>query len=163
MGSFHAGSVFNAVADEATLKGTIRNTDRKTREHVIRRIKKTAEAMAALHDAKIEVDLIEGYPQVVNHPEGYRMARDTAEDMIGREDVVTLVKPSMGGEDFAYYLEKVPGCFVRLGAGGKGPAPAAHSSYFDFNEEVIRVGGAYFAELARRVLGELGEKRPGGG
>ncbi|MCK4910487.1 MAG: amidohydrolase, partial [Thermodesulfovibrionales bacterium] len=155
IGAFHAGTVFNAVADEATLKGTIRNTDKKTRDLVIRKIKKTAEAFAAMHDAKIEVEIIKGYPQVVNHPRGYTLARDTAEDMFGKENVVNLEKPSMGGEDFAYYLERVPGCFIRLGAGGSGVVPAAHSSIFDFNEEVIRVGGAFFAELARRTITSL--------
>ena len=143
------------MADEATLKGTIRNTDKKTRDLVIRKIKKTAEAFAAMHDAKIEVEIIKGYPQVVNHPRGYTLARDTAEDMFGKENVVNLEKPSMGGEDFAYYLERVPGCFIRLGAGGSGVVPAAHSSIFDFNEEVIRVGGAFFAELARRTITSL--------
>ena len=163
IGAFHAGTVFNAVADEATLKGTIRNTDKKTRDLVIRKIKKIADAFAALHDAKIDVEIIEGYPQVVNHPQCYSLARDTAEDMFGKDNVVNLGKPSMGGEDFAYYLERIPGCFIRLGAGGEGVVPAAHSSTFDFNEEVIRVGGAFFAELARRAIGNLRKGSASGG
>ena len=155
IGAFHSGTVFNAIADEAVLKGTLRNTDRKTRDLVVRKVKKTAEAMGILHDARIEVDIREGYPQVVNDPEWYRVARDTAEELLGKDNVVGLVKPSMGGEDFAYYLEKIPGCFVRFGAGGKGPVPAAHSSTFDFNEGVIRVGSAYFAALARAAIERL--------
>ena len=155
IGAFHAGTVFNAVADEATLKGTIRNTDKKTRTMVIKKIRKIAEAFAALHDAKIDVEIIEGYPQVVNHPAGYSLARDTAEDMFGKDNVINLVKPSMGGEDFAYYLEHIPGCFIRLGAGGDTVVPAAHSSTFDFNEDVIGVGAAFFAELAHRTIASL--------
>ena len=163
IGAFHAGTVFNAVADEATLKGTIRNSDKKTRDLVIRKIKKTAEAFAAMHDAKIDVEIIKGYPQVVNHPRGYALARDMAEEMFGKENVVNLGKPSMGGEDFAYYLERVPGCFIRLGAGGDAVVPAAHSSTFDFNEEVIRVGGAFFAALARRAVSSLSGDASSGG
>jgi hippurate hydrolase len=163
IGSFHSGTVFNAISDEATLKGTLRNTDKKTRQLVIRKVRKTAEALGILHDAAIDVEIIEGYPQVVNHPVGYALARDLAEEMFAKENVINLGKPSMGGEDFAYYLEKVPGCFIRLGArvvgGAGGTIPAAHSSTFDFNEEVIRVGGAYFAELARKSIESLREGR----
>lgn len=162
IGSLHAGTVYNAVADEATLKGTVRNTDGKTRRHVLQRIRKTAEALASLHDAVIEVNIMEGYPPVVNHPEGYRLARETAEDLVGKEKVINLSKPSMGGEDFSFYLQKIPGCFVRFGAVPNGSeVPMAHSSTFDFNEEVIRIGAAFFAEIARRAIGELGARRAG--
>jgi hippurate hydrolase len=162
IGSIRAGTVYNAIADEATLMGTVRNTDGKTRKHVLQRIQKTADALASLHDARIEVNITEGYPPVVNHPEGYELAREAAEDLIGKERVINLSKPSMGGEDFAFYLKKVPGCFVRFGAVGPVPeAPAAHSSLFNFDEEVIRLGAVFFDRLARKALGRIKEKKTG--
>ncbi len=160
VGSLHAGTVYNAVADEAVLKGTVRNTDGKTRKDVLKRIQKTAEGMASLHDARIEVNIFEGYPPVVNHPECYLLAREAAEGLLGREKFINLVKPSMGGEDFAYYLKEVPGCFVRFGAVGRGGESAtAHSSNFNFDEDVIRVGAAFFDAAVRRAVESLKEKR----
>lgn len=156
IGSVNAGTVYNAIADEAVLKGTVRNTDGKTRKLVLQRIRKTAEALASLHDARIEVNIIEGYPPVINHPEGYRLARESAEELLGKEKVIALGKPSMGGEDFSYYLQKIPGCFVRFGAVGRGSAAAtSHSSTFNFDEEVIRVGAAFFAHVARKAIEDL--------
>jgi hippurate hydrolase len=160
IGTMHAGSVYNAIADEAVLEGTVRNTDGKTRTEVLRRIKKTAEALGSLHDARIEVNVLEGYPPVVNHPEGYRIARDSAESVLGKEKVINLKKPSMGGEDFAYYLHRVPGCFVRFGGMGREvEVPTAHSSCFNFDENVIRVGAAFMADVVRRAIAEKRKKR----
>lgn len=159
IGSVHAGSAYNAIADEAVLKGTIRNTDGKTRRHVIARIKKTAAALSALHDAEIIVTVNEGYPPVINNPEAFSLARRTAVELLGEEKVRSLYKPSLGGEDFAYYSREVPGCLVRLGSvGPRTPHAAAHSSHFDFDEEVIRLGAVYFSRLARRALEDLREK-----
>lgn len=162
VGSVHAGTAPNAIADEALLRGTIRNTHAPTRAEVIRRVKKTAEAMAGLHGAVIEVTVDEGYPPVVNHPAAYALARDVAEDMLGREHVVAVKTPSMGGEDFAYYLQQVPGCFVRIGSDTGNPVATAHSSFFDFDEAAIGVGAVYFAALARRAVDALAAGGDGG-
>jgi len=160
IGSIKAGTVYNAIADEAVLRGTVRNTDGKTRKHVLQRIRKTAETLASLHDARIEVNIIEGYPPVINHPEGYRLAREAAEELLGKEKVIALSQPSMGGEDFAYYLQKVPGCFVRFGAVGKDAlAATSHSSTFNFDEEAIRVGAAFLAHVSRKAIEDLRARR----
>jgi hippurate hydrolase len=160
IGTIHAGSVYNAVADEAVLEGTVRSTDGKTRTEVLRRIKKTAEALGSLHDARIEVNVLEGYPPVVNHPEGYRIAREAAESVLGKEKVINLKKPSMGGEDFAYYLHRVPGCFVRFGGMGKDVVvPTAHSSCFNFDENAILVGAAFMADVVQRAIADKRKER----
>ena len=159
IGALHAGSAYNAIADEAILKGTIRNTDGPTRKAVIRKIRQTAKSFAELHDASIEVELTEGYPPVINHPDGVELARHTAFDLLGKEGLITLHKPSLGGEDFAYYLHKAPGCLVRLGSvGERTPQAAMHSSYYDFDEEVIRVGAVYFTRLALDAMEFLSAK-----
>lgn len=159
IGALNAGSAYNVIADEATLKGTIRNTDGVTRQHVIDKIQRTAAALSALHDADIKVTVNEGYPPVINHPEGRELARRCAVELLGEEDVLSLHKPSLGGEDFAYYVREIPGCFVRLGSVGPDtPLAAMHSSYYDFDEEVIRKGAVYFSRLAVRAIEYLKEK-----
>jgi hippurate hydrolase len=138
----------------------VRSTDGKTRTEVLRRIKKTAEALGSLHDARIEVNVLEGYPPVVNHPEGYRIAREAAESVLGKEKVINLKKPSMGGEDFAYYLHRVPGCFVRFGGMGKDVVvPTAHSSCFNFDENAILVGAAFMADVVQRAIADKRKER----
>jgi metal-dependent amidase/aminoacylase/carboxypeptidase family protein len=137
----------------------VRNTSTKTRKQVFHKLKKTAEALSILHDARIKVSILEGCPPVINHPEGYRIARETAEEMIGKNKVINLVKPSMGGEDFSYYLQEIPGCFVRFGSREKGREySTAHSSTFDFNEDVIKTGAEFFAHIAHNALASLRKK-----
>ncbi|UCG78712.1 MAG: amidohydrolase, partial [Nitrospirota bacterium] len=153
IGSIHGGTAYNVIADEATLRGTIRSIDDKNRRNVFKKIKKTAAALASLHDAEIRVDINEGYPPIINPKQGVEIARETAERLVGKNNVLTLPHPSMGGEDFSYYLNEVPGCFVRLGGAKKGlDHVASHSSCYDFDEEVIGIGAVYLAELARDAL-----------
>ncbi len=156
IGSLHSGTAYNVIADEATLRGTIRSIDDRNRRNVFKKIKKTAAALAELHDAEIIVDINEGYPPIVNPAEGVEIARSIAERMVGKNNVITLPNPSMGGEDFAYYLGRVPGCFVRLGGAKKGlDNIASHSANYDFDEEVIRIGAVYMAALAREAIIKL--------
>jgi hippurate hydrolase len=159
IGALNAGSAYNAIADEARLKGTIRNTDSTTRKRVIRNIQKTASALASLHEARIEVSITEGYPPVINDPEGFRLSRSTAMELLGEDSVLTIPKPSLGGEDFAYYIREVPGCLVRIGGVGPDtPHAAMHSSCYDFDEEAIRIGSVYFYLLAHNAIEHLKEK-----
>jgi len=159
IGALNAGSAYNVIADEARMKGTIRNTDAATRERVIRNIRKTASALASLYDAEIKVNINEGYPPVINDPEGYRLSRRTAVELLGEDSVLLVPKPSLGGEDFAYYTREVPGCLVRIGGmGPDSPLAAMHSSYYDFDEEAIRVGAVYFSLLAQNAIVYLNER-----
>lgn len=156
IGALHAGSACNAIASSATLRGTIRNTETATRREVIRRIRETAQALGRMHGARIKVKVIEGYPPVINHPEGFAVAHDTATRLLGRRNLIALDKPSMGGEDFSYYLRKAPGCFVRFGAAGKAHAGLkAHSPEFDFDESALRVGAEFMANAALDAIDRL--------
>jgi amidohydrolase len=159
IGSIHSGTAYNVIADEATLRGTIRSIDDKNRRNVFNKIQRTASSIASLHDAEIKVDINEGYPPIVNPKKGFDIARETAERVVGADNVIVLPHPSMGGEDFAYYLEKIPGCFVRLGGAKKGLENiSSHSSYYDFDEEVIRVGSVFMTELVRSAIRKLKRK-----
>jgi len=160
IGALHAGSACNAIASSATLRGTIRNTDTATRREVIRRIRQGAKSLAQMHGARISVKVIEGYPPVINHPEGFAIAHSTATGLIGGRNVATLDKPSMGGEDFAYYLKKAPGCFVRFGAAGKShKGLKAHSPEFDFDEAALKTGAEFLANVSLDAIARLSATR----
>ncbi len=158
IGSFHAGRAYNAIADDAVLRGTIRTTEKKTREMIIKRIKQTASSFSSLYGAEIYVSVQEGYPPVINHPVAYRIARDAAKAVVGEDNFLRVEQPSMGGEDFSYYLLEVPGCFVRFGA-QRGPhrSAPAHSCQFDFDEGVLLTGTLFYTEIVKRATAFLRE------
>jgi len=156
IGYLKSGTVYNAIAEKATLRGTIRTTDESIRDLIFDTINKMASAMSTLHDAKIVFTVRSGYPPVINEERACDFARSAAEDLVGQENTISILLPSLGGEDFAYYLQKVPGCFVRFGGAIEGHENIpSHSPRFDFDEGVLRVGAAYMSELVRHVLKQL--------
>jgi hippurate hydrolase len=80
------------------------------------------------------------------------VARDVARQVVGAEKVLTLLKPSMGAEDFAYLSSVIPGCYVWLGNGMGEGGCMLHSPHYDFNDEIIATGIRYWVELAQRTL-----------
>lgn len=162
IGSVHSGSAANVIAEEAELRGSIRSTRPETRAHIHSGIRRMVGAAAELHDCKISVDIKDGYPPVVNDPLASQIARQAAAETVGADGVIAAEYPSMGSEDFAYYLEKVPGCFVRIGA--RGPDSVAvplHSPGFDIDERALGIGAKYFDRVARLSFRHLAELRRG--
>ena len=138
------------MAGQAMLQGSIRAQDAQVREHLHRSLRRIAASVGQLHAANVEVEIDEGTPPLINAPELIGLARQAAAQSVGDENVAQLITANMGGEDFSYYLDHVPGCYVRFGAqvAGRESFPA-HSSRFDFDEQALAVGAAYFANLAR--------------
>jgi hippurate hydrolase len=159
VGKIAGGSVPNAVADSATLSGTIRTTETHVRKQIKAGIQRIANASGVLHNARVEVEFIEGYPSVINTVEESKIARQAIVNIIGDEALVDTRYVTMGGEDFSFYLEKIPGCLVRLGAQKKGLENIpAHSSTFDFDEDALGIGAAFLAEVAKLVIDSLAKK-----
>ena len=159
IGYLRAGSVNNAVAEKAVLKGTIRTTDESVRTQINDKIRKMAASLSKHYDADIKVSFKPGYPPIINQDYPCDFAQNIAQKLLGKNAVITLPYPSLGGEDFSYYLQQVPGCFVRFGAAKDGTDNiASHSPSFDFDEEVLRVGAAYLSELARHSIKKLRKK-----
>jgi hippurate hydrolase len=151
VGVFKAGSAPNVIAGAARLEGTIRAQRPDVRRHLVSAVERVARSVAATHGAEAEFHRIEGTPPVVNEPAMTAIAREAARAVVG-DNVRALVNANMGGEDFACYLEKVPGCFVRIGGAPSDRLPhAAHSERFDFHEDALAIGAAWFAEVARRA------------
>jgi hippurate hydrolase len=156
IGYLRSGTVNNAIAEKAVLKGTIRTTDESVRNQITEKIRKLASSLAILYDAEIKVILKPGYPPIINEEVATKYAIQVAEKLVGKSRTVAIPYPSLGGEDFSYYLQQMPGCFVRFGAAKEGhEATLSHSPTFDFDEEVLRVGAAYMSELVRYAVKKL--------
>jgi hippurate hydrolase len=151
VGQFHSGQAPNVISGSARLAGTIRAQDEGVRQHLRDAVVRMAEAVARLHGARVDVEVAPGTPPVVNRDPAAALARAAASDAVGAHRVATLREANLGGEDFAHYLDHVPGCYVRFGSGvsGRESAPA-HSGRFDFDERALAAGAAYFARVAQR-------------
>lgn len=152
IGRVEAGTAANVIADHARLEGSIRTTVPRIRDQLHHGIRRMARAFGELHNARLEVQIHPGYPPVINTAAEAQLAERAARLVVGQAGLVAQEHPSMGSEDFAYYLQEIPGCFVRLGA----RAPAAdflplHSPAFDLDEGVLSIGAAYFEQLVRQA------------
>jgi hippurate hydrolase len=116
-----------------------------------------AESVAAAHRLEAQVEIELGPPPIVNPAEPTRWARAAAESLLGPDGVVPLGFTNLAGEDFAYYMERIPGCFLRVGAREPGGTPIpAHTPRFYAADEAIFVGAAVLAEAARVASEALG-------
>ena len=149
VGRFQAGTIHNAIAGVAELEGTIRAQHPDVRAHLKQSVVRMAKAIADLHGAQADVRIEPGAPPVINDDRAFALAHAAATDVVGAERVVPLGTANMGGEDFADYLEHVPGCYLRFGArvpGGE--SHPAHSSRFDFDESAMAIAAAWFVRVA---------------
>ncbi len=145
VGSIHAGTASNVIPDNAIMHGTIRTFGDKNREFVAKRVKEASEGIAKTFRAEAKVDVKFGYPSVFNDEKITMKVKEGASLFLGEENVVEIPVPSMGGEDFAYYLRKIPGTFYRLGVG---PSEPLHNARFAPDENVLKVGMGVYATLA---------------
>jgi len=154
-----AGTTRNVIPETARLFGTIRTVSQGTRAQVFDGVRRLAEGIAAAHGATAEVAVVEGYPPTVNDAGFAGFASQVAADLVGADHVVTMPNPGMGGEDFAYVLQRVPGAMVFLGTRPEGDGPVApnHSNRMMLNESAMATGIALHAAVALRFLG--GERR----
>ncbi len=154
IGKVAGGTTTNIIPDSVELVGTFRSLDagwrKKGHEAITRLVEQTAAAYGAT--AEVRIDL--GYPPVRNTPALTTFAREAAERYVGAAQVKP-VPLSMGAEDFAYYLEQLPGCFYRLGVrndeAGLGQH-GLHTARFDLDEAALPVGAGFFAYLAAEFL-----------
>jgi hippurate hydrolase len=154
VGQIHAGTAANIIPESARISGTLRATTPRTRALLRAEVQRIAETIAAGHRLGVTVTLPEGTPPVVNDPGVAAVARAAAASLVGERNVVPFGLTNMGGEDFAFYQEQVPGCFMRVGAREPGgERTPAHSPKFTVAEGAIFVGAAVLAECARLATG----------
>lgn len=150
VGSMHAGVAPNVIPETAALTGTLRATDAETRARLVLEVTRVATDVAWGYGVRADVLIEHGTPPIVNPVRETCWAREAATTILGADAVVPFGITNMGGEDFAFYLERLAGCFLRFGARAPGEeAIAAHSPRFDVAEGTILVGAAVLAECAR--------------
>jgi len=148
----------NIIPQLVRLRGTSRSLSLEGQEHQLKRIREIAEAVASAHGARATFAIGKDYPPTTNDRAMTDLARGAALVALGEENVVWLEEPTMGGEDFSYFLQRVPGSFIHLGtARGDTPEalreePALHADRFDFNDDALPAGMALMASIALAFL-----------
>jgi hippurate hydrolase len=157
VGALNAGQANNVIPARATLELSVRALDRDVRRLLEQRIRALVEAQAASFGVQARIDWRAGYSVLVNTPAETAFARRVAIELLGRERVVEQGPPLTGSEDFAFMLERVPGSYLLIGNGDgrdghRAGACMVHNPGFDFHDDNIAVGAAYWVLLAERFL-----------
>lgn len=149
VGIISGGTATNIIPDSAELQATVRALNPATRQQLQLAIRRRLGAIADAYEVTLELDWLDGYPPTVNDPEMADYVRDVARRVFGADGYIPAGAPCMGGEDFAYYLEKIPGCFIMLGLCAPGEKyPNVHQPRFNFNDDALPTAIRLLAELA---------------
>ncbi|WP_310549969.1 amidohydrolase [Paenibacillus glufosinatiresistens] len=156
IGTIQGGSAQNVVAEQCRISGTVRTFDEESRELIRSRIRSMTESVAAAYGAEARIEMMIGYPTLVNHEQETRRFFAVAPAALGPQVKVASMEPIMPAEDFAYYVREIPGCFMFVGAGN--PAKNAvyphHHPRFDFDEDALLHGAKLLAAMADSRLRE---------
>ncbi len=158
IGTISGGTAENIVADRVELTGTVRSLDTSVREELPRLMEQVIKGITLAMGAEYEFSFARGNPSVVNDPKLTSLLMESGKEILGRDRVVEITEPTMGGEDFAFYAERVPACFFRLGTGNpeKGIIYPLHHRHFDIDEGAIPVGVKVLAWTTVRILNMSG-------
>ena len=152
VGAIHAGSASNIIPERAEVLVGIRSFDPATRDELQRRITLIAERQAESYGMTATVDYRRSYDATINHKAETDFLRDLARKFAGDANVVDLARPFMGSEDFAYMLQQRPGSYFFLGTQTAPGNPQLHHPKFDFNDDILPTGAAFWVELAETWL-----------
>ena len=153
IGQINGGYNFNIIADTVTMKGTSRAYTEENRQLIKTRMAEIIKGTEQIFDCTIDFDYEDGYPPTVNHPIESEKLLNAARNIVG--DGAGDPYLSMGGEDFSYFLQKVPGCFFFVGSAPKDREPLSvphHCSHFDFDERALLVGSSVYTQLIENSL-----------
>ena len=152
-GAVHGGKAYNVIPDEVELTGTVRSLSPGVREELKSRIEQIVQGVVSSLGLDYRYDFEYGYPVLVNDSKMSKLVVSVCSRTIGRENVIDLL-PSMGAEDFSYYLEKCPGAMFRLGVRNeeKGLIQPHHNTLFNIDEEVLPFGVEVFVRVIDEFL-----------
>ena len=164
IGRIAAGTTTNVIPEVAHVEGTMRAVSAATRRRLHDGVRRVAEGIAAAHGTTAEVTLGEGYPVTVNDAGSVDTVMSVAGELLGMSSVYRLPTPTMGAEDFSYFLLEKPGAYFVIGNGdgahreaysdhvhGLGPC-TLHNPHYDFNDELIPLGATLWVRLAEKWL-----------
>jgi len=160
IGAINGGTATNIIAEKVTLKGTARTLNPALTAKIPGMIEKIIAGVCNTFGASYNLRYNRGYPVLDNHKDVNDVFRRCAKDLFGKRAVVEITEPSMGGEDFAYYVREVPGAMIRLGIGNKkiGADKPWHHPAFKADERAIPFGAAILAYVTWWTM-YLGRKR----
>jgi amidohydrolase len=154
VGAIHGGTAGNVIADSVELRGTLRTYDPQLRDHLKGRVEELVTGIAGAMRAGATLRWDEGYPPTVNDPAVTALLRRAAAAVVGEGSLVEH-EASLGGDDMAYFLAAVPGCYARLGSANptRGLDAPHHSARFDFDEGALPIGAEVLVRAALDFLG----------
>ncbi len=150
----HGGTAYNVIDDEVKMSGTIRTFKPETRTFISKKIKEISKGIAEAHGggAQVEFDLVNKYPPTINSKKESEFAAKVAKQMVGEQNVLTDVEPSMGGEDFSYLLNKKPGSYLYIGQGDENHKAHLHTTNYDFNDDLLPIGVNFWVNLVNNYF-----------
>ncbi len=155
----HAGEATNVVPDSVVIEGTVRTFTLEVLDLIEQRMKAITEHTCAAFECTAEFEFRRNYPPTINHPAETEFARQVMGELVGPENVQAF-EPTMGAEDFSFFLQKLPGCYFLIGngdgshrEGGHGMGPCMlHNPSYDFNDDLIPLGATLWVNLAEKWL-----------
>lgn len=149
VGIFNAGTATNIIPDRVSFEGTARTLTTEMRKRVRECVSRRCAGIAAAGGCRAEIEWTDGYPATINDPEMADYVARIAKEKLGADRFIPAARAVMGGEDFAFYLERIPGCFLLVGVMPyeREEYPSLHSDRFDFTDAAIPVGMRMFVEL----------------
>ena len=157
---FLAGDAYNVIPQTARLAGTARAFSAEVMALIESNMRRIAQGVAAAHGASVDVEFRKLFSPVINDPVEADFAASVCEELVGKERVHRNPPLMMGSEDFAFMLQKVPGCYLNIGNGDQEGACEVHNPSYDFNDAVLPLGAAFFLRAVER---KLPIQRSGGG
>ncbi|MHB8170890.1 MAG: M20 metallopeptidase family protein [Thermincolia bacterium] len=155
VGEIKAGQAPNIIPEKVYLRGTIRTLDETLRSRAPKLIEQIVRGITEAHGATFVLDYMLGYPVVINHEKAVELVKCSAVRILGEDKVLNIPRPIMGGEDFAYFAQKAPGCFFFLGAARQGEVMYPwHHPKFNLDEEALPTGVAVFCQTVVDFLAE---------
>lgn len=154
IGEINGGHNFNIIADKVRLAGTTRAYTKENRSMIQRRMQEIIDGIAKSFGAEITFNYTDGYPPTINHAGPVKKVLQAAGKVVGPGAGDPYL--SMGGEDFSYYLQKVPGCFFFVGSAPDGQRQFStphHCSHFNMDESALSVGTSVYLHLVEDILG----------
>lgn len=148
---FHAGTTHNVIPETAFIEGTIRTFNNELSDLIIHRIQEIVTGFEKAFDIKAELNVVPGYPVLINNSDSISYTESCLKKLYPEKDIRSYEAPnSLGGEDFAYYLEKIPGCYVFLGCSNiqKGITQICHDPHFEIDEDCLIYGTALHCQWA---------------
>lgn len=153
IGKMQSGTKYNVISDYAKLEGTVRTLNPEVRKKVEQRIREVVSGVCQAAGVRGEVNYAYGYPALLNDSKMSDLLREVVLEVLPKEALTEVEKPAMGGEDFANYLQKVPGAFFWLGSEEQASYPIHHPK-FDFDENIMKTGMEIMVNSAIRYLGK---------